>query len=180
MAGIPQANFLEGIARSIINGDELINAAKLLYDDESYPSSVFIAYQGIEEYGKAILLIDDMEKEIIEISKNRWDNLYCSHKKKLARIRKAIEEHLYEKMERSEERARIPLREVIKVSTEFAFSDKIRNMYVNWDFEKGSWVSPQDVIDSRIDAMSLIFFARNTKMALEIILEKSSLRLSVS
>ena len=175
MAGIPQAYFQEGIERSIINGDELINAAKLLYDKGSYPSSVFIAYQGIEEYGKAMLLIDDMQKEIIEISKNKWENLYRSHKKKLARIRRAIEEDLYEKMDRSEERTRTPLQEVIRVSTEWAFSDKIRNMYVNWDFEKGSWISPQDVKDSRTDAMSLLFFARNTKMALEIILEKSKL-----
>ena len=171
MVGIPQAYFEEGIGKAISNGDELVNAAKLLFDKGIYSPSVFLAYQGIEEYGKAMLLIDDMQKETIEISQYRWNKLYRSHNKKLARVRKAIEEYLYKETEYTEGKE-IPVEEIVRASTEWAFLDKTRNMYVNWDFKKNSWVSPQDVLDLKIDASGVLIFASNTKMALKIILEK--------
>ncbi len=56
--------FSEGLKRTIINGDSLIDASKILQEAEQFPYSIYLAYQGIEEYGKALLLLKDISREV--------------------------------------------------------------------------------------------------------------------
>jgi AbiV family abortive infection protein len=57
---IPEANFREGLEKSIKNGDSLVSVSKFLFELEKYQYSVYYSYMGMEEYGKALLFLDDI------------------------------------------------------------------------------------------------------------------------
>ena len=79
---IDKQYFSEGITKSQKHSDSLGIAARALYNIGHYRASINLAYQAIEECGKALLLKNDILDNKESISNSRWDKNYKDHKRK--------------------------------------------------------------------------------------------------
>ncbi len=177
--GILSYYFSEGLKRAIINGDSLIDASRILQKAEKFPYSIYLAYQGIEEYGKALLFLKDMSQEVKEISQKKWRTVYCSHETKMREVRRAISEKVYDVREISmpdpDTSELLTSEETMEHLIDFAIKEKAKNIYVDWDFDAYRWSSPLKIFSAsyaRMSSASVLVTARNARMALDIVLKE--------
>lgn len=176
--------FSEGLKRTIINGDALIDASKILQEAEQFPYSIYLAYQGIEEYGKALLLLKDISRDVKEISPKRWRRVYWSHEKKMREVRRAINEKLFDIREISmpdpDTGVLVSSEETLEYLIDIAIKEKAKNIYVDWDFDAHRWSSPLKIYSAqyaKMSSASVLVTARNARMALDIVLKEMGINL---
>ena len=82
----------KGITFSIENARRIINDAKMLFEANRYSSALYLAIQGIEEIGKALLFLK-YKRDQGSITKSQWDKIFCCHTEKLRAVQEAITKH---------------------------------------------------------------------------------------
>ena len=157
----------------------MIDVATSLFGYGRYTFSIFLAYNGVEEYGKALLLMDEIRAGKNSISKSRWKNIYENHKRKIKRVQKALHEKVYRFVEYKATISmyggkigeEIPEEQTIKDLTDLHFEDKLRSIYVNIQISPSralSWKTPQDhLTDSKIRAKMFLNWIEYIKLAVQ-------------
>lgn len=146
-------------------------------DKNHYPACTFLAIQASEEYGKALLLVDEIVSGSPYISRTRWRQIYCSHEEKLKRARKGIQDKVYKITNYKATISmngrigeEIPEEETIEDLSKFTLKSKIESLYVDYGIIGGTdrWRSPQDDVEiiGEIDAKGAISLAEYTRLAL--------------
>jgi len=147
----PIFDYDRGLTLSEENAKRLIDDAKILFEEKRYLSAVYLAVQGIEEIGKALLFLK-YKREQKKITKSQWERVFMNHVKKLGEVQKAINEHC----------TKISFHEGVGKSKKYYSKEKSQKMivgalkldkekfaYVDYDFLKQKWSTPMklDMID---------------------------------
>lgn len=156
----------KGIRLSKENAERLIEDAKMLFESKKYPSAFYLAVIGIEEIGKALLLLK-YKKEQKEITKTQWKNVFCFHQEKLRIVEKAITQHIRktkaqygfgENAMRGISEGEVSNIDVSNMIVEGLKQDKDAFLYVGYDFSRSVWSTPlkpdlfnlKDVVESLV------------------------------
>lgn len=162
---LPLRDYEKGTTLSEENARRLIEDARRLFKEERYPSALYLAVQGIEEIGKALLFLQ-YKREKKDITKCEWDRVFCNHPRKLEEVEKAIARHV-RKIKSWEgfganlkEIREIPEDEFQKDFARWLKRDKDRLAYVNYDFTRIKWSTPcdPDVIGGSRDFLESVVY----------------------
>jgi len=168
----PLTNYDEGVKLSEDNARRLIEDPKILLKNERHHSAVYLAIQGIEEIGKALLFLK-YKKDQKEITKTQWEKVFCDHRRKIREVQEKITKHIgtvnvYEKFGDSKiywsnERVHEMLVNGLKRNKEdFA--------YLNYDFSKQRMTIPAKLDIANFEALTksiVIGYTQRAMYALE-------------
>jgi len=162
----PIFDYDKGLTLSEENARRLIDDAKILFEKKRYSSASYLAIQGMEEVGKALLLLR-YKREKKEITKSQWKNVFCQHKLKLDEVQKAITKHVGKfrvfegfgtaKKYWSDDRVQEWLVKALK-------REKDDFAYVDYDFQNQKWLIPfkPDKIDFEGVVKAFVFSYTNS------------------
>lgn len=160
-AYFPISDYDKGIMLSKENAERLIEDARMLFEAKKYSSAFYLAVQGIEEIGKALLFLR-YEREQKKITKSQWERVFMNHVKKLEEVQKAINKHC----------TKIRFSEGVGKSKKYYSEEKVQKMivgalkldkekfaYVEYDFHRQKWFTPlkPDVIDLEGVAKAIVY-----------------------
>ena len=150
-AYFPISNYDKGITLSKENAERLFENAKMLFEAKKYSSASYLALQGIEEIGKALLFLE-YKREKKKITKSQWEKVFKDHTKKLEKVLEAITKHCT-KIRVSEgfgkSKKYLPENKVLKMMRRGLMQDKDEFAYIDYDFHRQKWLTPlkPDFID---------------------------------
>ena len=179
-AHLPLRDYEKGMTLSEENAKRLIDDAKILFREKRYPSALYLAVQGIEEIGKALLFLRSRRQKK-GITKCQWKKEFCDHPRKLEEVEKAIARHV-RKIESwegfgpdLEAMRKIPEDEFQKDFVKWLKQDKDRLAYVDYDFTRIEFSSPcdPDVIGGSRDFVESVVYRYSEDAMLALEKEKS-------
>lgn len=150
-AYFPISDYDKGVTLSKENAERLIEDAKMLFEAKKYSSAFYLAVQGIEEIGKALLFLR-YKREQKKITKSQWEKVFMNHVTKLEEVQEAINKHatktrFFEGFGKSKKY--LPEEKVQKMIVGAIKLDKEKFAYVEYDFHRQKWLTPlkPEVID---------------------------------
>jgi AbiV family abortive infection protein len=169
----PLIDYNKGIMLSKENAKRLIDDAKMLFEAKKYPSAFYLAIQGIEEIGKALLFLK-YKREQKKITESQWEKVFMNHEKKLGEVYRAISKHcvkirVFEGWGGNFKKY-FPEDEVQKMLVGALKLDKEKFAYVEYDFRKQKWFTPlkPDLVDLEGVVKSIVYgYSRMGFYALE-------------
>ena len=72
-------NFREGLDKTLAHAESLVTASIAMKNIGHYRPSINLAYQAMEEFGKVLLLKQEIIAGNEEISESRFDHVYKDH-----------------------------------------------------------------------------------------------------
>ena len=147
----PILDYDKGLMLSEENARRLIEDAKILFEKKRYPSASYLAIQGIEEVGKALLFLR-YKREQKKITKSQWEKVFGQHEPKLNEVQKAITKHV----------GKVRISEGFGTAKKYWSDDRVQKWTVGWlrrdkddfayvgyDFQNQKWLNPSkpDKID---------------------------------
>ena len=119
---IPKEELTEGVILSLKNSDRFFNDSKILFKEEKFSSANILMYFAIEEFSKAILLIDHFKGKK-PVTNLEFKKYFGDHELKLGEFERYFEDTIPE----------MPM--WAKRNNKFGRSEQIfkkRMMYVDW------------------------------------------------
>jgi len=171
---LKKENLREGLEKTLTHAESLVTTSIAMKNIGHYRASINLAYQAMEEFGKVLLLKQEIIAGNEEISESRWGNVYKDHPRKLREVEKAIHKHIrqYHGFKQKNGRmVRTSDEESLEEITRMHLDTKFSNQYVNWDYEKGTWDSPLDrpeIVDIKSYAESILATMEMAQQAVDI------------
>jgi len=156
---ILKSKFYEGLELVERNADRLYSAALQAFQTGQYLCSFILGFNCWEEIGKAFLILDNWDSDLI--TEKKWKGDFIRHDKKIEKARYRRDQLLAGKL--SAGSILVPNDEYTSKMVDM----KTACVYVDYDFEEELWKSPMDLME-RIDelAMSVRGMADQSKIAL--------------
>jgi AbiV family abortive infection protein len=169
----PLTKYDKGLRLSEENARRLIEDSQILLKNRRHHSAVYLAIQGIEEVGKALLFLK-YKKDQKKITKTQWEKVFCDHKRKISEVQEKISRHLttvkvYEGFGKS--RKYLSDKRVHEMLVNGLKRNKEDFAYVNYDFEKQKMTIPTKLEIAEFEAFTKSIIIGYTKKAI-IALEK--------
>jgi AbiV family abortive infection protein len=139
---IPCDKLDEGITLCLTNAERLLNDARLLHENGRHPSGIVLAMYSWEEVAKAWFILSCKE-ETKNITLNQWRRKAALHIWKLDNVQTLMNIHSSPIF--PEDDWEVMLREQYgeKDHSVELKETRERATYVDFDFQKGQWVSPE-------------------------------------
>jgi AbiV family abortive infection protein len=169
----PLTEYDDGIELSEENAKRLIEDSKILLENKRHHSAVYLAIQGIEEIGKALLFLK-YKREQKKITKTQWEKVFCKHERKISEVQEKISKHLttvkvYEGFGKS--RKYLSDKRVHEILVKGLKRNKEDFAYVNYDFTKQKMTAPTNLKIADFEAFTKSIVIGYTQKAI-IVLEK--------
>lgn len=167
---IPQARFEEGIKHCEINAFTAFREADKSLSQGDFRQAYLFGILALEETGKAGFLLEKMGQHQITI--NEWGDraTFLSHTAKIEKAKDIHRQDLVDFFEKEFPALRGIKPEIIGWSEKelkelWIYRNKV--LFVDYNFEKGEWASPQDIPDLEDRARVVLEKAQSAFLALE-------------
>jgi len=167
---IPSLKFIEGIKRCEVNAFNCFTEAYKSYEQGDIRQAYFFGILALEEAGKAGFIMDKMSQP--QISRKEWGDResFMSHAAKLTRAREIFRQDILDELQKSFPGLRGIRPALIGWSNEelerlWDYRNKV--LFTGYDFDKGEWKSPQDILDLENRTFDVLDKAQSAFLALE-------------
>ncbi len=145
MLYIRRSEFEEGIRKAYRNAVDFIECAEILRDQKKLNAAVALAIHAREELGKAIKLLDEIDRGSPRITEEKWEKKYTDHKSKLVAANIAVQKYTgYKRFEWDGRKWKTKGEgDAAKEFADFDLEHRERSYYVDYDFRGGKgWQTP--------------------------------------
>lgn len=161
---------MEGIKLCEINAYKTFIEVEKLISQKSFRQAYFFGILSLEETGKAGFLLENMDRPCI--TKEEWRNreTFMSHVAKIAKAKNVLEQDVIDSFHNQFPRFQEVEFGILGWSEEELkqlWENRNRILFVNYNFDKSEWESPQDISDLEQQAMEVIAKAHSAFLALE-------------
>jgi len=178
---IPKSKFHEGLELCERNAERLYNEAFQAFQNGNYLCSFILGFNCWEEIGKAFLILDNWDDDLI--TEKKWRDKFLGHHTKIKIARYRHDQLLADQLLENSVFYKLGKEGFIdfKLIPDIEYTKKMVDMrtacvYVDYDFEEELWKSPMEFLE-RLDslAMSVRRMADLSKNALKIMKKRKGI-----